>query len=54
MIQEMLEDHNLIVLNTGEGSRLKHDDGAYSHLDVGSTSNNLAIKSNWLIIDDDE
>ena len=53
IIQEMLEDHNLTVLNTGEGTRLNHD-GKYSHLDISLTSNTLAINSNWMIIDDDE
>ena len=53
LIQEMLEDHNLTVLNTGEGTRLNHD-GKYSHLDISLTSNTLAINSNWTIIDDDE
>ena len=53
MIQELLEEHDLVVLNTGEGTRLKND-GTYSHLDVGLASINLSTKCNWYRIDDDE
>ena len=53
IILKMLEDPNLTILNTGEGTRLGHD-GTYSHLDISITSSTLAINSNWAIIDDDE
>ena len=52
-IENLIEDNNLVTLNTGRGTRLNND-GSYSHLDICATSSQLSLKGSWSIIDDDE
>ena len=51
LISNFLDDFNLTVLNTGEGTFLKQD-LTMSHLDLGIASDSLASKCTWEALDD--
>lgn len=49
---EMLEENNLVVLNSGEGTRIDIASGNKSPLDLTITSSNLAGFSEWEVLDE--
>jgi len=51
IISDLLDECNLTVLNTGEGTFLKRD-LTMSHLDLGIASNSMATKCAWEVLDE--
>jgi len=50
IIADLIDEYDLTVLNTGEGTFIKQD-GTLSHLDIGVASSNLAAKCRWEVLD---
>jgi Reverse transcriptase (RNA-dependent DNA polymerase)/Endonuclease-reverse transcriptase len=50
ILEELIERNNLVCLNTGESTRLNFN-GKTSHLDLSFCSSNLAISSNWSVLE---
>ena len=53
LLEEILDEANATVLNTGAGTRLGRD-GTYSHIDVAFATGRIAMKSQWSLLEDDE
>jgi ribonuclease HI len=51
IIGDLIETHDLTVLNSGGGTYIKQD-GSLSHLDVSIAKNNIAAKCNWHVHDE--
>jgi len=47
-LEELIEENNLVVLNTGVGTHVLSD-GSTSHLDVAMASSNIAILPEWQV-----
>lgn len=50
-INSLLEDNDLVCVNTGEGTFIKHQ-GGYSHLDLSIISKQLAGRAEWRVLSD--
>jgi len=51
VIENLLDDYNMVALNTGIGTYLRHS-GEMSHLDISMASTNIARIANWYVHDD--
>jgi len=51
-LAEIIEDKHLVVINSGEGTRVDLSNNSKSHLDLTITSSNLAGLCNWEVMDD--
>ena len=51
LLKELIEEHNLVVLNTGAGTFVRPS-GEMSHLDIAMASANIARIANWTVLDD--
>jgi len=51
LIEELLDDYNLALLNTGVGPFIKRT-GGLSHLDLSIAASEIAIKCNWSVHED--
>ena len=51
LLEEVIEEHNLVVLNTGAGTFV-HSSGEMSHLDVAMASANISRIANWTVLDE--
>ena len=50
-IEEIIDECNLSVLNTGNGTHIKNN-GSLSPIDLSLASNRLALKCNWRVLND--
>jgi ribonuclease HI len=50
-IEKFIDENNLVVLNTGQGTHLKNNGGT-SPIDVTLATRNLSLKSAWLVNSD--
>ena len=51
VIENLLDDYNMVALNTGAGTYLRRS-GEMSHLDISMASTNIARITNWTVHDD--
>ena len=51
LLEELIEEHNLVVLNTGAGTFVRPF-GEMSHLDIAMVSANISRIANWTVMDD--
>ena len=51
VIENLLDDYNMAVLNTGVGTYIRRS-GEMSHLDISMASTNIARIANWYVHDD--
>ena len=51
--EQIIDECDITVLNTGQGTYLKRD-GTYSHLDVGMATSDIAIRCEWQVLEDDD
>ena len=51
LLEELLDTYNMVSLNTGAGTYIKHS-GELSRLDIAMTTPNLARVINWKVLND--
>ena len=51
LLEELIEEHNLIILNTGAGTFIRPS-GELSHIDIAMASANVSRIANWTVLDD--
>ena len=51
-MEEIIVEYHVTVLNTGAGTRL-NPDGHYTHPDVAMATGNIALKSEYEVLDDE-
>ena len=52
-MEELAEEYNMVVINTGQGTRLNNN-GSNSQTEICLVSGNLSLKCSWKTIDGDE
>ena len=50
--EKLMDDHNMVALNTGAGTYLRRTGEQLSHLDVAMATTNIARVANWMVSDE--